>query len=52
MSTGIPDIHWHSKQIGSPYLRSTCYFRSYLYDLAYWRLFYDNMASQQSKGDD
>ena len=35
-----------------PTSTSTCYYGSYLCDMAYWRLLYDNMASQQSRGED
>ena len=41
MDAGVPYIHWHPEQIGSPTLNSTYYYRSYLYDVTYWRLFYD-----------
>jgi len=51
MGASVPYIQRHSKQIGSPPSKSTCYCISYLCDLPYWKLFCDDMTSQQSKGE-
>jgi len=45
MGTGVSHIHWRSEQIGSPPTAFTCWYRSHVCDLAYWRLFRDDMTS-------
>jgi len=52
IDAAIPHIYWCSEQISSSTSGSTYYYRSHVCDLAYWRLFCDDMTFQQSGGKD